>query len=165
VAQPDDHTVTVYSALRADCDRIGNALADKLHDRDRWIAATAIRLDCPLVSHDGLFENTQDYNFSPPRAEHQPDSSGNCITQRDRFAARSAPISVDLERAERCLNAPDERAGQLLGATRPSLHHCSAPGLRTAADVSPSCFVLFPRAMGNAVGGFGYRCRATPRVV
>ncbi len=31
-----------------------NPLAD-LHDGDRWVAATAIRLGVPLVSHDRLF--------------------------------------------------------------------------------------------------------------
>lgn len=33
----------------------GHALAGKPHDGDRWIAATAIRLGAPLVSHDRVF--------------------------------------------------------------------------------------------------------------
>ena len=28
----------------------------KIHDSDRWIAAAAMRLSVPLVSHDWLFE-------------------------------------------------------------------------------------------------------------
>jgi predicted nucleic acid-binding protein len=30
-------------------------LAQKVHDADRWIAATAVRLGLPLVSNDGIF--------------------------------------------------------------------------------------------------------------
>jgi predicted nucleic acid-binding protein len=29
----------------------------KEHDADRWVAATALRLDIPLVSNDAIFEN------------------------------------------------------------------------------------------------------------
>lgn len=58
VAQPDDEMLTVYAQLRAACRRSGHALSDRVHDGDRWIAATALRLDCALVSHDGLFRNT-----------------------------------------------------------------------------------------------------------
>jgi tRNA(fMet)-specific endonuclease VapC len=29
----------------------------KVHDGDRWIAATALRLGVPLVSHDGVFKD------------------------------------------------------------------------------------------------------------
>ena len=58
VVQPDDQMITTCAELRAQCQRIGHALADKLHDGDRWIAATALRLRCPLVSHDGLFAHT-----------------------------------------------------------------------------------------------------------
>ncbi len=55
VVQPDDQMVTAWAQLRADCQRAGHALGGKLHDGDRWIAATAIRLGCPLISHDGVF--------------------------------------------------------------------------------------------------------------
>lgn|SRR5689334_6543213 len=57
VVQPDDQMVTAWAQLRADCQRFGHALGDKLHDGDRWIAATALRLDCALVSHDGIFDH------------------------------------------------------------------------------------------------------------
>lgn len=57
VVQPDDDMITVCAQLRIDCQRIGHALGDKLHDGDRWIAAAAIRLRCPLASHDGLFKD------------------------------------------------------------------------------------------------------------
>jgi predicted nucleic acid-binding protein len=38
--------------------QIGHALGQREHDADRWIAATALRLGIPLVSHDRVFENT-----------------------------------------------------------------------------------------------------------
>lgn len=58
VVQPDDEMLNVYAQLRAACRRAGHALGDKVHDGDRWIGATALRLDCALVSHDGLFRHT-----------------------------------------------------------------------------------------------------------
>jgi predicted nucleic acid-binding protein len=56
--QPDDDTATVCAELRHRCVRFGHALGDKIHDGDRWIAATAIRLRVPLASHDGVFSGT-----------------------------------------------------------------------------------------------------------
>ncbi len=56
VVQPDDEIVTTCAALRAHCAQIGHALAGKLHDGDRWIAAAAMRLDVSLISHDGIFD-------------------------------------------------------------------------------------------------------------
>jgi predicted nucleic acid-binding protein len=56
VIQPDDSTITTCAVLRMRCNQIGHALGDKLHDGDRWIAAAAMRIDVPLVSHDGLFD-------------------------------------------------------------------------------------------------------------
>ena len=55
VLQPDDEMITTCATLRAECQQIGHALGDKLHDGDRWIAATAIRIGCPLATHDGVF--------------------------------------------------------------------------------------------------------------
>jgi predicted nucleic acid-binding protein len=55
VAQRDDEMITECANLRLRCQQVGHALGDKLHDGDRWIAATAIRLGPALVSHDGLF--------------------------------------------------------------------------------------------------------------
>jgi predicted nucleic acid-binding protein len=47
--------ITACAELRLRCRQAGHALGDKLHDGDRWIAATAIRLDVTLVTHDGIF--------------------------------------------------------------------------------------------------------------
>lgn len=45
-----------YVELRVRCEKVGHALAQSHHDADRWIAATAVRLGIPLVSHDSVFE-------------------------------------------------------------------------------------------------------------
>jgi predicted nucleic acid-binding protein len=55
--QAGDQLATVCAELRHRCQRIGCALADEIHNGDRWIAASVIRLGIPLVSHDGIFEN------------------------------------------------------------------------------------------------------------
>lgn len=49
--------VLVCAQLRADCEAAGHALAQREHNADRWIAATAIRLGIPLVSNDGIFRD------------------------------------------------------------------------------------------------------------
>lgn len=49
--------IAVYAQLKVDCHRAGHPLAQKIHDGDRWIAATAIRLDLPLVANDRIFGN------------------------------------------------------------------------------------------------------------
>jgi len=50
--------IRTYAVLRVACQRVGHALCQRDHDADRWIAATALRLGIPLVSNDGIFENT-----------------------------------------------------------------------------------------------------------
>jgi predicted nucleic acid-binding protein len=57
VVQPDDEMITACAELRNRCRQLGHALGDKLHDGDRWIAAAALRLRVPVVSHDGVFDN------------------------------------------------------------------------------------------------------------
>ncbi len=47
--------VLACAQLRVDCEAAGHALAQREHNADRWIAATAIRLAIPLVSNDGIF--------------------------------------------------------------------------------------------------------------
>ena len=58
VVQPDDEMISACADLRDACRRIGHPLEGKVHDGDRWIAATAIRLGLPLVSHDAVFDAT-----------------------------------------------------------------------------------------------------------
>jgi predicted nucleic acid-binding protein len=56
VIQPDDEMITACANLRVQCAQIGHALGYKLHDGDRWIAAAAVRLSVPLLSHDKVFD-------------------------------------------------------------------------------------------------------------
>lgn len=57
VVQPDDQLMRTCAELRASCHRTGHALGHKIHEADRWIAATAIRLGVDLVSDDTVFRN------------------------------------------------------------------------------------------------------------
>jgi predicted nucleic acid-binding protein len=54
---PGPNLTRVCADLRADCHARGHALAQKAHNADLWIAATAIHLDMPLVSDDGIFDD------------------------------------------------------------------------------------------------------------
>lgn len=60
--------IRVYVELRVACQRMGHALSQREHDADRWIAATAIRLDVPLVSNDGVFDNTPGLRLETARS-------------------------------------------------------------------------------------------------
>ena len=55
IVQPDDRLMEICADLRAECEREGRALGQKIHEADRWIAATSKRLGVPLVSDDGVF--------------------------------------------------------------------------------------------------------------
>lgn len=46
-----------YAELRFACQKAGHGLADKVHEADRWIAATAMRFGLALVSDDSIFDN------------------------------------------------------------------------------------------------------------
>lgn len=58
VVHSGSELIRTYAELRVAGQRIGHALCQREHDADRWIAATALRLGVPLVSNDGVFENT-----------------------------------------------------------------------------------------------------------
>jgi hypothetical protein len=47
----------VCAELRDGCERAGQALGQKVHEADRWIAATAKRLRVELVSDDAVFRD------------------------------------------------------------------------------------------------------------
>lgn len=51
----DDGLTSRCAELRNDCRKIGHPLAQKVHDGDRWVAASALRLGVPLVSDDDVF--------------------------------------------------------------------------------------------------------------
>jgi len=46
-----------YAAFRVRCEEVGHALGQRVHDGDRWIAATAVHLGVPVVTHDGVFRD------------------------------------------------------------------------------------------------------------
>ena len=56
VVQPDDELIRGCAQLRVDCEQIGHSLGQKIHEADRWIAATAIMLGVDLISDDGVFD-------------------------------------------------------------------------------------------------------------
>lgn len=58
--------IAAYARLRTDCWRIGHALAQKDHDADRWVAATAIRLGIPLVSNDRIYDDVPGLRVERP---------------------------------------------------------------------------------------------------
>lgn len=58
--------VEICAQLRVACWRSGHALAQKQHDADRWIAATAVRLCIPLVTNDGIYENVPGLRIERP---------------------------------------------------------------------------------------------------
>lgn len=56
IVWPTFELVDIAARIRSQRERIGR----KLHVADAWIAATALLLDCPLVSDDGDFEKIPD---------------------------------------------------------------------------------------------------------
>lgn len=60
IVQPDDRLMQVCAGLRASCEQAGHALGQKIHEADRWIAASAIRLGVELVSDDSVFTDVPD---------------------------------------------------------------------------------------------------------
>lgn len=57
IVHSGDELARIYANLRVDCQRVGHPLHQKIHDGDRWVAASAIRLGIPLVSNDNIFKN------------------------------------------------------------------------------------------------------------
>jgi len=57
VVQPDDALMHLCAQLRAQCEASGHGLGQKIHEADRWIGATALRLGLDLVSDDAVFQN------------------------------------------------------------------------------------------------------------
>jgi len=52
-----EDVVRAYARLTAECRRRALGLHDKKHTGDRWVAATAIAIDAPLLTLDGIFHN------------------------------------------------------------------------------------------------------------
>ncbi len=60
IVWPGPHLTDMYATLRAWCVGTGHGLGHKEHEADRWVAATAIWLQVPLVAHDRIFANVKD---------------------------------------------------------------------------------------------------------
>jgi predicted nucleic acid-binding protein len=60
IVWPGPNLVDAYASLRTWCVRTGHGLGQKEHEADRWVAATAIWLQVPLVAHDGIFASVKD---------------------------------------------------------------------------------------------------------
>lgn len=57
--KPDDHLIDICARLRHSCEVRGHPLGQKIHEADRWIAATALALEIRLVSDDGVFATVE----------------------------------------------------------------------------------------------------------
>lgn len=52
-----DEIIQAYAELYVRSRATGHALHQRVHSADRWVAATAVALDRPLVSLDGIYTN------------------------------------------------------------------------------------------------------------
>jgi predicted nucleic acid-binding protein len=57
VIQTEERLIERCAELRAWAHRSGHALGQKIHEADRWVAATAVALDLELVAGDGIFQD------------------------------------------------------------------------------------------------------------
>ena len=57
---PPPNPTGAYVTLRTWCAKTGYGLGGKDHEADRWVAASAIWPDIPLVTHDAIFANVRD---------------------------------------------------------------------------------------------------------
>lgn len=58
IIQPDDKLMMRCAQLRLACEFAGHPLGQKIHEADRWIAATALSGGLDLVSDDKVFVDT-----------------------------------------------------------------------------------------------------------
>lgn len=57
VIQTERHLIDRCAQLRAWAAGAGHPLGQKIHEADRWVAATALALDLELVAGDRIFED------------------------------------------------------------------------------------------------------------
>jgi predicted nucleic acid-binding protein len=60
-----DDVIEAYVALTVQCRAAGHALAGKDHVADRWVAASAVALDRPLLALDRIYENAPALTLLP----------------------------------------------------------------------------------------------------
>lgn len=64
VVQPDDRLMSICAEIRNTCEQAGHGLGQKVHEADRWVAATALRLKVDLISDDAIFQNVSELRVS-----------------------------------------------------------------------------------------------------
>ena len=55
VVPVSDALITAVAELRASCRAVAHPLAEPAHSHDLWIASTALHIEAPLVTADGVF--------------------------------------------------------------------------------------------------------------
>lgn len=63
VIQTEERLIERCAQLRAWASRNGHPLAQKIHEADRWVAATALALELELIAGDGIFEGVPDLSL------------------------------------------------------------------------------------------------------
>lgn len=56
----DEYIIQRYAQLTADAKIRGDALGGRAHTADRWVAATALAIDAPLLAADRIYRNDPD---------------------------------------------------------------------------------------------------------
>lgn len=62
----DETVIRQFAHLTAESRRRGDALANKIHTADRWIAATALAHNAGLLALDRIYSRTPDLNLLWP---------------------------------------------------------------------------------------------------
>lgn len=60
IVQTEERLIRRCAEVRAWAHRAGHPLAQKIHEADRWVAATAIELDLELIAGDSIFQGVPD---------------------------------------------------------------------------------------------------------
>ncbi|BBX73957.1 hypothetical protein MSHI_18630 [Mycobacterium shinjukuense] len=56
----DENVIQRYAKLTADAKARGDALWHKIHTGDRWVAATALAINAPLLAMDAIYNSDPD---------------------------------------------------------------------------------------------------------
>jgi predicted nucleic acid-binding protein len=122
---PGPDLVHRYVALRTWCVRSGHGLGQKDHEADRWVAATALWLNVPLVAHDGIFFDVDGLELltrleRPSTGERSP-------------GTEPAPLDVP-----QCYNVDMDTVEQERGGPRPRGRRTAVEDLWRKRDGSPA---------------------------
>jgi hypothetical protein len=96
---PGPSLAEAYATLRAWCVKAGHGLGQKAHEADRWVAATAIWLNVPLVAHDAIFANVKDLRLL----------TSPISVSRDRVLLCSVPVPSDADQDRQTTPTSEKR--------------------------------------------------------